>query len=182
MRRRRRRALCFYQLICVGFKIGIYCQHQQLEYAKMETQLNSEKQKDTPIKQAKYSHDQVSAILTTLKKMPKVEKKPNVDYLNKQTTIKMLSAEIQAMQRRGYELKDIAETLNGQGIDISTPTLKSYLQRTKDAKEAKKVIKVDKKSEQMTSINIQTQKPPPPDGSHFKSDATFNIKPDRNLS
>lgn len=131
---------------------------------------------EAQMKQAKFSSEQVNKILATLKKMPKVEKKPNIEYLNKQATIKMLSGEIQAMQKRGYELKDIADTLNGQGMDISTPTLKSYLQRTKDAKDAKKVVKVDKKSEQVTSINIQSQKTPHPPPMENKG--SFVIKPD----
>jgi hypothetical protein len=50
---------------------------------------------------------------------------------NKQGVIKHLAAEIAALQQRGYSLEQVAESLCGFGLEISTPTLKSYLQRVK---------------------------------------------------
>ena len=50
---------------------------------------------------------------------------------NKQGVIQHLAAEIAALQQRGYTLQQIAESLSGFGLEISTPTLKSYLQRVK---------------------------------------------------
>jgi hypothetical protein len=128
----------------------------------------------------KYSGVQVNNILATLKRMPKVEKKPSSNLLTKQEIIKILSGEIQAMQRRGYELKDIAQTLNGNGIDISTPTLKSYLQRNKVTKEAKKAVKVYKSIEQPTADSYQTQaRPPAASGEKLEDKGSFVIRTDR---
>ena len=50
----------------------------------------------------------------------------------------MLSKEIAALQKRGYTLEQISETLRGEGLNIATPTLKSYLQRAKPAKKPTK--------------------------------------------
>jgi hypothetical protein len=51
--------------------------------------------------------------------------------LTKQAVVKHLTAEIAALQQRGYTIEQIVESLHGIGLDITTPTLKSYLQRAK---------------------------------------------------
>jgi methionine synthase II (cobalamin-independent) len=91
--------------------------------------------KSTP---KRYTTEEVEAIAAKLRAMPPVEKKKQ-DH-SKQETIKLLSKEIVSLQKRGYTLEQIAESLCGEGIDIITPTLKSYLQRvkTKTKKPAKK--------------------------------------------
>jgi hypothetical protein len=55
---------------------------------------------------------------------------------SKQEAVRILSKEIAALQKRGYTLDQISETLRGEGLNIATPTLKSYLQRAKPAKKA----------------------------------------------
>ena len=79
-----------------------------------------------------YKADHLEAVAAKLRAMPQVEKKPK-DH-NKQDAIKILAREIKAMQTRGYSLDQIGETLRGEGIAVTTPTLKSYLQRTKPVK------------------------------------------------
>jgi len=51
--------------------------------------------------------------------------------LSKQAVVKHLGAEIAALQQRGYTMEQVAESLQGVGLTITTPTLKSYLQRAK---------------------------------------------------
>jgi hypothetical protein len=51
--------------------------------------------------------------------------------LTKQGVVKHLAGEIAALQQRGYTIEQIVESLRGIGLEISTPTLKSYLQRAK---------------------------------------------------
>jgi len=51
--------------------------------------------------------------------------------MTKQAIIRHLAAEIAAMQERGHTLEQVAECLCGFGLTITTPTLKSYLQRTR---------------------------------------------------
>ena len=79
-----------------------------------------------------YSNEKLGAIAAKLKTMPVIEKKKQEH--NKQDAIKVLAKEIAALQKRGYTLDQIAETLRGEGLDITTPTLKSYLQRIKAGK------------------------------------------------
>jgi arginine repressor len=87
--------------------------------------------------------------------MPVIEKKKQEH--NKQDAIKVLAKEIAALQKRGYTLDQIAETLRGEGLDITTPTLKSYLQRIKAGKnkepkkEQKKTTLPAEKKEQDTT-------------------------------
>ena len=51
--------------------------------------------------------------------------------LSKQGVVTYLATEIAALQQRGYPLEQVAESLRGIGLTITTPTLKNYLQRTK---------------------------------------------------
>jgi len=81
----------------------------------------------------KYTTEQLDAIAAKLQKMPAVEKKQEH---NKQEAVKILKKEIVALQKRGYTLDQISEALRGEGFEISTPTLKSYLQRTKRARKS----------------------------------------------
>ena len=82
-----------------------------------------------------YKAEQLESIAAKLRAMPPMEKKPK-DH-TKQEAIKVLAREIKAMQARGYSLDHISETLRGEGMAITTPTLKSYLQRTKPIKKVK---------------------------------------------
>ena len=47
--------------------------------------------------------------------------------------MRLLATEIAGLQRKGYTLEQIAESFRGDGLDLSTPTLKSYLSRAKAA-------------------------------------------------
>jgi hypothetical protein len=49
----------------------------------------------------------------------------------KQEAVRLLAGEIASLQRRGYALEQIAESLRGEGLAVTTPTLKSYLSRAK---------------------------------------------------
>jgi len=80
----------------------------------------------------KYTSEQIDAIATKLRDMPAAEKR-NQQY-SKQEAIGLLIKEIQGLQKRGYTLAQIAETLRGDGLDIATPTLKNYILRTKPAR------------------------------------------------
>jgi len=79
------------------------------------------------------SRDQVEQLRLTLKGVPKA---PAADVdTTKQEAVKLLSREIEGLQRRGYSLEQIAEMLKGGGLVVSTPTLKSYLSRAKTTRE-----------------------------------------------
>ena len=82
----------------------------------------------------KYTAEQLEAIALKLRQMPPAEKKPR-DF-SRQEAVKILAKEIVGLQRRGYSLEQISESLRGEGLDVATPTLKNYLQRAKPAKKS----------------------------------------------
>jgi hypothetical protein len=77
----------------------------------------------------KYTSEQLDAIAAKLRGMPAAAK-PKQEY-TKQAAVGMLTKEINALQKRGYTLAQIAEALRGEGLDIATPTLKNYLLSTR---------------------------------------------------
>jgi len=66
---------------------------------------------------------------------------------SKQEAVKILSKEIMQLRERGYSLDQIAEALKGEGLIISTTTLKNYLQRAKSANSKTKKSSVKKPAE-----------------------------------
>lgn len=84
----------------------------------------------------------IEALKASMQEAPEVEKSRR--EISKQDAVKELRSEIEAMQKRGYTLEDIAEFMSKGGVQITTATLKSYLQRTKPARKAKpKAAKAD---------------------------------------
>jgi len=84
--------------------------------------------------------DTIEALRAKMKEAPEVSKEKR--RVSKQEAIRELKRDIEVMQKRGYTLDDIAKFLTDGGMQITTPTLKSYLQRTKADKP-----KVSKKAE-----------------------------------
>lgn len=103
--------------------------------------------------------EQVESIAERLRTLPAVENRQRV--ISKQESIKMLTAEITALQGRGYTLQQIAELLTSEKLEIGAPTLKSYLQRSKNSskkalprrKPAKADIAVDSASKALRSAD-----------------------------
>jgi len=59
---------------------------------------------------------------------------PDINEVRKhsaQETVKALSKDILALQKRGYTLSQISDALKAGGLTIATPTLKSYVQRVR---------------------------------------------------
>ena len=73
--------------------------------------------------------EKVEGIAERLNKMPESENKNR--SLSKQEAIKVLSKEITSLQKKGYTIEQIADTLRGEGLNIATATLKNYLHRSK---------------------------------------------------
>ncbi len=94
----------------------------------------------------------------------------------------MLAKEIVALQKRGYTLEQIAETLRGEGLAISTPTLKSYLQRIKLGKnKLQSGAKKDAQKSPPARITLddkQQQDRLQMDGLGTLANASFTPKPD----
>ena len=79
-----------------------------------------------------YTVESVERMAEKLRLLPPVEKSKR--HLNKQEAVKQLADEIVALQGKGYTIEQITESLKGVGLEINTPTLKSYLQRAKPSK------------------------------------------------
>ncbi len=77
----------------------------------------------------RYTLEKAEDLIRMLRALPPLE--ASKQKLTKQAVVKHLAAEISALQQRGYALEQIVESLHGGAFEISTPTLKSYLQRTK---------------------------------------------------
>lgn len=80
----------------------------------------------------KLTTEKIEAIALKLRELPPIEKK-KVE-VSKQDAVRMLAKEIAAMQKRGYTLLQISEALRGEGLNIATPTLKTYLQKARPAR------------------------------------------------
>lgn len=117
------------------------------------------------MKQQTYTTEQLEAIAAKLREMPAIEKRKQEH--SKQEAVRIISKEIAALQKRGYTLEQISETLRGEGMSIATPTLKIYLQRAKPAKKA--------------STQASKDTPPPTPAAKKPVDtykATFSPNPD----
>ena len=86
-----------------------------------------------------YTKNQIEEFSRRLKELPVIEKPAQMSKLE---TIKTLKPDIVAMQKKGYEMEKIAEALTSFGLEITAPTLKSYLQK---ASVKKKLSKIEKK-------------------------------------
>ncbi|OTP70407.1 protein mobC [Caballeronia sordidicola] len=82
----------------------------------------------------KLTPEKIETIAAKLRELPPIEK-PKPEF-SKQEAVKLLSKEIVAMQKRGYTLVQISEALRGEGLNIATPTLKTYLQKARPARKA----------------------------------------------
>lgn len=51
--------------------------------------------------------------------------------ISKQEAVAMLTAQVGALQKRGYTVSEIADILTSNGLQITVATLKSYLTRAK---------------------------------------------------
>ena len=109
-----------------------------------------------------YTVAQVEEIANKLRALPTIEPPPK--DLTKSDVVKMLAKEIKSLQKRGYSLEQIASSLKGEGLDISTPTLKSYMQKAK-APTKPKAIEKDLSKVSSTSSTSSTSPTLPEVGS-----------------
>lgn len=128
-----------------------------------------------------YSNEKLAEIAAKLKAMPVVEKKKREH--SKQDAVRVLAKEIAATQKRGYSLDQIAETLRGEGLDITTSSLKSHLQQIKAEKNTgQKVLhhKPQKEAQQAQQNRVapEHEKSTDTDKSEPSSKVSFTPKPD----
>lgn len=76
-----------------------------------------------------YTLEETERMVSALRALPPMDSSKR--RLTKQAAVQQMAAEIRALQDRGYTIEQVVESLHGVGFDITTPTLKSYLQRAK---------------------------------------------------
>ena len=80
-----------------------------------------------------YTVERANRMAEELRAIP--AKDPAKRKLDKQGMVSLLASELIALQQRGYTIEEVAESLRGRGLAITTPTLKNYLQRAKSQTE-----------------------------------------------
>lgn len=100
--------------------------------------------------------------------------------LNKQEAIKGLKRQIEGMQKRGYSLEDIAKFITDGGLPITTPTLKSYIQRTKVEK-PKGQKQETKKPEIFADAKKENAPAVTPKKSNTENKGGFTVRPDSDI-
>ena len=118
----------------------------------------------------KYTTEQIEAVRSKMKDLPPIEKKKQ--ELGKSDVVKMLAKEIAVLRKRGYTVENISEYLKGEGLDIGTPSLKSYLQRAKAAAAPKPKVQAQKDTPPALS-----QAPPAPKNAETPK-GSFSPRPD----
>jgi hypothetical protein len=144
----------------------------------MSTETTDKKMRST------YTTDELEKIASKLKALPAIEKEKQKH--SKQDAINYLRKEIIELQKKGYSLINISDTLKGEGIDISTPTLRNYLTRSKTAKNSK-IAKSDTKiNKQPKSKKAERQDTPPApplvlvsENNEGSNKGTFSVRADR---
>lgn len=128
----------------------------------------------------------IDTLRDKMKQAPEVLKENRT--VSKQDAIRELKRDIEAMQRRGYSIEAIAQFLSDGGLPITTPTLKSYLQRVKAPKQ--KVAKPVAQANPQASANAKAQpdktpplkKPAPPaPAKSVQAKGGFEVRPDSDL-
>ena len=84
-------------------------------------------------KRVTYTDEQIEEFAHHLRNM----KEPRKAGRSKIEAVQMLKGEIQKLRDRGFTLEQIADGLTGVGMEITTPTLGSYLKELNDKKGAK---------------------------------------------
>ena len=96
-----------------------------------------------------YTKSQIEEFARKLKELPAVEK---ITLINKVDAVKALKPEILAMEKKGYTIEKISEALTSFGLEITTPTLKAYMQKASAKKSKKiKIVKLKVEAEKKLS-------------------------------
>lgn len=102
-----------------------------------------------------YTVEEVDRFGEALVAMPEMD--PAQRKLDKQGAVKRLKEKIVLIQQRGYTLEQTAESLTTAGLQLTTPTLKSYLQRAKKPA-GKGAAKAPRRAASPTARTTQTAK------------------------
>jgi hypothetical protein len=77
----------------------------------------------------KFTKNQIDKVRSSLKSLPKIE--PIEKTYQKLEVVKEVRKEITELQKKGYSLAQIADQFTKSGIEMTTLSLKSYVQKVK---------------------------------------------------
>ena len=95
--------------------------------------MSSQREPAQEVPALEYTVESANWLIAELRSIP--PKDPAKRKLDKQRMVSLLAGELIALQQRGYTIEEVAESLRGRGLAITTPTLKNYLQRAKSKTE-----------------------------------------------
>lgn len=95
--------------------------------------MSSQREPAQAVPAIEYTVESANWLIAELRAIP--PKDPAKRKLDKQRMVSLLAGELVALQQRGYTIEEVAESLRGRGLAITTPTLKNYLQRAKSKTE-----------------------------------------------
>jgi hypothetical protein len=107
--------------------------HLRLADRNYEDRMPSREEPVQAVLAIEYTVESANWLIEELRAIP--PKDPAKRKLDKQGMVKLLAGELIALQQRGYTIEEVAESLRGRGLGITTPTLKNYLQRAKSKTE-----------------------------------------------
>ena len=76
-----------------------------------------------------YKLERIERRSEKLRALPTISKPQQT--VSKLDAVKKLAGDLGELQKRGFTLEQIIDSLRGVGLEISTPTLRNYLQRAK---------------------------------------------------
>jgi hypothetical protein len=124
-----------------------------------------------------YTLEETEGMVSALRALPPMDRSKR--RLTKQAVVKQMAREIASLQARGYTIEQVVESLHGVGFEITTPTLKSYLQRIKKRNGKKTPRRQPPSSPPVAAPSRERPAPPPavnepraPAATEPKADAT----------
>jgi hypothetical protein len=81
-------------------------------------------------------HERIEAARSRLRALPEKPRTPKAFSIAE--AIRQIKTEVRAALKRGYTFDEIAQALKEDGIDVGTPTLKSYVSRGNKKRSAAK--------------------------------------------
>ncbi|MEP6652924.1 MAG: protein mobC [Myxococcales bacterium] len=81
---------------------------------------------------------QVALLAEKARRMPPAP--PAEANVTKQEAVRLLAGEIASLQRKGYTLEQIVASFRGDGLELSTATMKSYLSRVKASRRRRRGV------------------------------------------
>jgi hypothetical protein len=122
-----------------------------------------------------YTLEETERMVSALRALPPMDRSKR--RLTKQAVVKQMAREIASLQARGYTIEQVVESLHGVGFEITTPTLKSYLQRNKK-RSGKKAARRQRPSSLPVAAPSRERAAPPPSAAEPKAPAVTEPKAD----